>query len=106
MSHHTTPTEIPAPLALPAELSIYTVGGLRPHWLAWLADAGDGPHVLDAAAVDEIDGAGLQLVLALAGQIERDGHTLAIRTPSAPFAAACRSFGLAALLGDAEEVAR
>jgi anti-anti-sigma regulatory factor len=51
-------------LALPEELSIYTVGGQQAAWLAWLADQRD-EVLIDASAVAQIDAAGVQLLAAL-----------------------------------------
>ncbi len=96
MADTTTPTPN-QPLALPAELTLYTVADCQPRWQQWLAET-EGPAVADAGAVDEVDAAGLQLVLALALALERDGRHLAIHAPSERFAAACRTLGLATLL--------
>ncbi|MEI2679700.1 MAG: STAS domain-containing protein [Burkholderiaceae bacterium] len=56
-------------LSLPAELTIYTVGELRPQWLSWLAGFADDDAPADASvdgsAVDQIDAAGVQLLMAL-----------------------------------------
>jgi hypothetical protein len=58
-------------MSLPAELTIYTVGELHPQWLAWVEqlgatarDPGDSAPVR-ADAVDQVDAAGLQLLMAL-----------------------------------------
>ncbi len=90
-------------LHLPAELTIYAVAELRTAWLEALAAAEDDLLVADASAVMEVDAAGLQLVLALAQALERDGRALRVDHASTAFAAACRTLGLAALL--AEETA-
>lgn len=88
-------------LTLPSELTIYTVGELHPQWLAWaVADDDEAMHA-DASAVAEVDGAGLQLVLALERQLQRSRRTLAIARPSEPFAAACRALGVQHLLAAA-----
>lgn len=89
-----------APLALPAELTIYTVGELHPQWLAWLgqctAGAGDAtrPAAVQGAAVDQVDGAGLQLLLALQRSLGEHGHRLAIEAPSDVLRQGCESLGL------------
>jgi anti-anti-sigma regulatory factor len=96
-------------LALPAELTIYTVGELRTPWLGWLGEAlasadDDEPLVADAAAVDQVDTAGVQLLLSLANALARQGQRLQLHRPSAPLAEACTLLGLAPqLLGTAPE---
>lgn len=98
-------------LALPRELTIYTVGELRPEWLAWLARrdaacATDAPEPgadgeccpVDAAAVEEVDAAGVQLLLALSAQLARERRGLRLVQPSRQLAAACQALGLTALL--------
>lgn len=90
-------------LDLPAELTIYAVAELRPQWLAWMAATDDDMLDADAAAVSEVDAAGLQLVLSLVRALERDGRTLTVRNPSATFTAACRTLGLDALLDSKAE---
>lgn len=90
-------------LALPAELTIYTVGELRPPWLTWLGDAvasSDGGETLEAdgAAVDQVDTAGVQLLLSLSGALKGQGRGLRLRNPSAPLGDACAMLGVSALL--------
>lgn len=98
-------------LHLPAELTIYTVGELRSSWLAWLGDAvaGDDPGAVlhaDAAAVDQVDGAGVQLLLSLANALTAHGRRFRLDQPSAPLVQACTMLGASALLGSqAVEVA-
>ncbi len=87
-------------LGLPAELTIYTAAELRTQWLAWAAASDDEVMTADASAVAEVDGAGAQLVLSLARLLERDARTLEIRDASEAFAAACRTLGLASLIGE------
>lgn len=102
-----TPAAAPAaspaapPLALPAELTIYTVGGLHPLWLAWLGqcaavEAGDAASSAEvqAAAVDQVDGAGLQLLLALQRSLSAQGRRLAIAAPSDALSQGCDNLGL------------
>ena len=92
---------MPTAFALPTELTIYTVGELRTQWLAWLtAEPADLPgtcHV-DGAGVDDVDGAGLQLLLSLARALGNRQRTLQIVNPSRPLGSACEALGLAALL--------
>jgi anti-anti-sigma regulatory factor len=90
-------------LALPAELTIYTVAELRAAWRGWLgtslaeADAGEALWA-DADAVDQVDAAGVQLLLALANTLARQGHRLQLHRPSGPLAQACQLLGVAPLL--------
>ncbi len=87
---------------LPAELTIYTVGELHPPWSAWLADAGsaddDTPVSIDAAAVDQIDGAGLQLLVSLANSLAARQRTLQLVDASPLLINACQTLGLTSLL--------
>ena len=127
-------------LELPAELTIYTVGELRPQWLSWLgeesavagrggdatptaldeaaidSDEGEGPEasapeptevdettcLADGAAVDQVDAAGLQLLVALSNLLEREQRTLRVVRASRPLGEACEALGLGALLAPAE----
>jgi ABC-type transporter Mla MlaB component len=90
-------------LALPRELTIYTVGELHPRWLGWLAELraadAEGPCAVDAAAVEEADAAGVQLLLSLAHALQREQRALQLLQPSAALAAACNALGLGSLLG-------
>lgn len=101
---------MPNILSLPSELTIYTVGELRPRWLEWLASqqttdaAGDTTCHVDAAAVSEVDAAGLQLLLALSRSLEAENQTLRLDNPSASLVAACQALGLDALMADQDSV--
>ena len=95
--------------SLPAELTIYTVGELCQRWLAWLATvrddaAADQAHEeafeVDAAAVGEVDAAGVQLLLALSKSLGQEHRVLKLRHASRPLAAACAALGASALLAD------
>ncbi len=81
----------PAPLALPAELTIYTVGELHPQWLGWLQQ--DGVAV-QAEGVDQVDGAGLQLLLSLSHALDQRGRQLQLHAPSAVLRDGCHALGL------------
>ena len=92
-----------AALLLPAELTIYTAGELHPQWLAWLqhaaaADVGV-PAVLQAATVDQVDGAGLQLLLALRKSLLAQGRALQWQGASEPLFRAAAALGLVDVLG-------
>ena len=97
-----TTATLPA-LRLPHELTIYTAAETRTAWLAWLS--GEGAHTsgeavceVDGADVDEVDAAGLQLLVALAHSLQRQHITLHLRHPSGPLRTACHDLGLAGLL--------
>ncbi len=87
---------------LPEELTIYTVSELHPQWSAWLADAAsaddDAPVCIDAAAVDQIDGAGLQLLVSLSNSLAARQRTLQLVDASQLLINACQTLGLESLL--------
>lgn len=94
---------------LPAELTIYTVGELRSLWLTWLAEARaeattanthDDTFTVDAAAVGEVDAAGVQLLLSLSKSLDQEHRALKLHAASRPLAAACAALGASALLAD------
>lgn len=95
--------------ALPGELSIYTAAQTRTQWLEWLAadaaasDGGAALPALEAAHVDTVDGAGLQLLVALSHTLRERGHVLVLSAPSEALRSACSVLGLQALLPSAEE---
>lgn len=88
------------PRNLPAEVTIYTVGELKDQCLAWMGetpaegDASDGLWPLDASAVDQIDAAGVQLLVSLAHTLSQQHLALALLQPSAPLTEACAALGL------------
>jgi ABC-type transporter Mla MlaB component len=87
--------------ALPPELTIYTAADTHRLWLDWWAGAGaagSGAVAVDAAALDSIDGAGLQLLLALQRLFAGHECTLALERPSAVLRAACAAMGAPLLL--------
>ncbi len=87
-------------LTLAGELTIYTVGELRESWSAWLAtlDPAEARAQADGGAVAEVDGAGAQLLLALARSCAARGQPLVVEPCSATLAAACEVLGLGAML--------
>jgi len=102
---------MPNTLSLPAELTIYTVAELHPRWLAWLIGSDtdhsavsipDDPTRVDAAAVEEADAAGVQLLLSLANALARRERTLQLVNPSPPLTRACTALGVAAVLANAD----
>lgn len=88
-------------LSLPAELTIYTVGELRPQWLAWLGSlaSSDAPveAAVDGAAVDQIDAAGVQLLVSLSRSLQAVQRTLCLVNASPLLTQACDALGLPAL---------
>ena len=102
---------MPTPRELPAELTIYTVAELHPRWLAWLtaddcaANTEPVPNDLcrvDAAAVGEVDAAGVQLLLALANALARRHSALRLVDPSPALTKACTALGVSSLLANAD----
>ncbi|MES2960638.1 MAG: STAS domain-containing protein [Pseudomonadota bacterium] len=99
---------MPRPTSLPAELDIYHVAELRAQWLELLAKPakrGKGGKInpaldcqLDGAAVDQVDGAGLQLLQSLANGLEAQQRRLHIANPSQPLQSACEALGLGHLV--------
>jgi anti-anti-sigma regulatory factor len=82
---------------LPAELTIYSAAETRGALLGWLAGHGGEPTeplTLAAHGVEEVDGAGLQLLCALSLSLERKHWAWQLVAPSAAFTTACRSLGL------------
>lgn len=92
-------------LVLPAELTIYNAAELRVQLLAHAeAHAQQESCHIDAAAVDQVDAAGLQLLLALARTLAATGRTLHLAPASPVLEAAVDALGLrAVLLGAAVE---
>ena len=106
--------------SLPSELTIYTVGELAPQCLAWIdsragADLAeddedaddDGSEIVsalrvDAHAVEDIDAAGVQLLLSLSNALARQQRPLQLVRPSAPLRAACEALGAGGLMAHAE----
>jgi anti-anti-sigma regulatory factor len=87
--------------ALPAELTIYTVGETCPQCLAWIDADGDERVAVDAAAVSDVDAAGVQLLLSLSNALQRRDRELVLTDPSPALIAACAALGAAALTAGA-----
>jgi ABC-type transporter Mla MlaB component len=94
-------------LCLPPELTIYTVGELRPQWLQWLSavreDTGvsethDNTVEVDAAAVGEVDAAGVQLLMSLRHALRHEQRVLRLGHPSRALTDACGTLGAGVLL--------
>jgi anti-anti-sigma regulatory factor len=87
---------------LPSELTIYTVGELRPQWLRWLAEEAESERfALGAGAVAEVDAAGVQMLLSLQRSLASRRQGLCLTEPSRTLAEACKALGLAELLSAA-----
>lgn len=87
-----------APLALPSEVTIYTVSELSSQWCRWVADmraTQAGEHWLaDAGALEQVDAAGLQLLVALGHSVAAAGASLRLRAPSSMLWSGCQALGL------------
>jgi ABC-type transporter Mla MlaB component len=90
---------------LPAELSIYTVAELAPAWRSQLATPHDDALTIDATAVEQIDAAGVQLLLSLWRAAARSGRALHWTGASTVLTTACTALGVATTLGLAEAAA-
>ena len=81
---------------LPSEMTIYSVGLTRDALLAWLVEhdprPGDAVDI-DAAQVEEIDGAGMQLLGALTEALTQRGLAWRVREPSAHLQEVCSVLG-------------
>ncbi len=91
-------------LQLPPELSIYTAAELHQAWLDWASQLpSQSTHALaDAALVDQVDGAGVQLLLALQGSLSLRGCRLRLNAPSPALRTACAALGLSGWLDAAQ----
>ncbi len=83
-------------VTLPAELTIFTVAETRDALLAALARAADAdaPLAVDAAAVIDVDGAGVQLLVALSRLCQRDERAWQLQAPGDALVTACDTLGL------------
>jgi anti-anti-sigma regulatory factor len=84
-------------LELPNELCVPAVAALRLDCLEWL-DAQDADELVDASQVDEVDAAGVQLLVALSRSLASRGRHLRLQAPSGPLRDACRTLGAHALI--------
>lgn len=91
----TAPPATTTAAALPAELTIYTVGEWRAHWLDQLAALAPAATLqLQAASVAEVDAAGLQALLALDHALLRRDTRLQLLQASAVLRSGCADLGL------------
>lgn len=90
---------------LPADLTIYAVRDGAEQGLRWLsqldAEAGDAPLQVAAHGVEEVDAAGVQLLIALSRSLAARGRRLQLLQPSPVLQRALACLGAAPLLGDA-----
>jgi anti-anti-sigma regulatory factor len=88
-------------LALPAEMTIYSVADVRRRLLAHVDSHGEDEACrLDGGAVDQVDAAGVQLLVSLARTLAPLGRTLQLGNASPVLQAACESLGLSQHLLD------
>lgn len=111
-AHRTRPTAEQRPAAtgapaavaepgfeLPRELTIATVQRTRAELSAWLSQRPAGQAwCLAAGGVEQVDAAGVQLLLALASRAAGEYVRLRVLEPSAALMAACTELGLAEVL--------
>ena len=100
-------------VSLPAEITIYTLGSLRAEWQEWVAratrsrrrtDGAGKPWLVDAARVDEVDAAGVQLLLSLAKSMSASNRPLQLVNASQTLGNACKTLGATSLLQDSSGV--
>jgi anti-anti-sigma regulatory factor len=88
--------------SLPHELTIYTVGEFYPQCMDWLGVASKGlsdePLRVDAGAVEEVDAAGVQLLLSLSNALVRRQRELQLVNTSPVLSQACTDLGVPALI--------
>lgn len=88
------------PLQLPAELTIYTAGELHPQWVGWLHASAedDSCAVVQGQAVEQVDAAGIQMLLALSASVAARGRPLLLKAPSDALRTGCDALGLGSWL--------
>ena len=93
--------------ALTGAVTIYTVGTLRSQFEVWIAKLPKGPRgaalndsplAVDAQGVDEIDAAGMQLLVSLAKSLAVRRRPLQLVDSSSLLVGACEALGVASLL--------
>ena len=95
-------------LELPAELTIYTASATRTAWLAWLSRPGFTPRSsveINGGQVEEIDGAGVQLLGALTQSLVEQGVAWRVTAPTDVLLQACSALGSQEWLAGAPEQA-
>lgn len=81
-------------LVLPTSLLVMHVEQVHADTLTWLAGASEGAVVVDARAVTEVDGAGLQLLLSLGRTLRHQGRDARVEGASDHLLAMAASLGL------------
>ncbi len=93
--------------ALTGAVTIYAVGALRSQFEMWIAKLpkgrrgaalNDSPLAVDAHGVDEVDAAGMQLLVSLSKSLSERRRPLQLVNPSALLVGACDALGVASLL--------
>lgn len=93
--------------ALTGDVTIYAVCTLRTRFEGWIAklpkgrraaELSDSPLIVDAAGVNEVDAAGIQLLLALSKSLLARRRQLQLVNPSSALVGACDALGVSALL--------
>ena len=93
-------------IVLPTELTIYRVAELHAHWLDLLGrqdnqnqdgikTAATTRVTIEAGQVDEVDAAGIQLLLSLARTMKRQSRPLRMENASTTLRRACVALGVA-----------
>ena len=92
---------------LPRELTVATVQESGAALTAWLSQRPAGQAwCLLAAGVEQVDAAGVQLLLALASRAARDYVRQRVLEPSSALVAACTQLGLAEVLLEIDDARR
>lgn len=81
-------------LILDADLTVFAVAAIKDRLLAALQQ--DMQLVIDANAVSEVDGAGLQLLIAACKEAQQRGGSLTLQSPSPQMLEALRLIDLSA----------
>lgn len=93
--------------ALTGAVTVYAVGALRSQFVAWIAKLpkgrrgvalNDSPLTVDAHGVDEVDAAGIQLLVSLSRSLSVRRRPLQLADPSGPLVDACDALGVTSLL--------
>lgn len=93
--------------SIAGDLTIYAVGPLLTQFKGWVAKLPKGrrgaalidtPLPVDASGVNEVDAAGVQLLLALSKSLTSQRRPLQLVDPSGPLVNACRALGVSSVL--------
>ncbi len=96
--------------SLPGEMTIYAVGPTRALFQGWVtklpkgrrAAALDGSALsVDSSGVNEVDAAGVQLLMSLSRSLAARKRTLQLANPSRPLKAALETLGVSGMLAPA-----